>query len=403
MERMKSLPDYRQIVGEKKISDIYRKASDLSTKHILQINSTYYGGGVAEMLRSIVPLFNDVGINVGWRTLRGSVDFFQVTKKFHNALQGEEINFTEMKKKVYEGTNREFSRFTHINHDLVVLHDPQPLPLIRFYDKNQPWIWRCHVDLSEPKEEVWDYLRYFVLQYDEVIYQMEKFAAENAGGSGKTIKPAIDPLTTKNGDLADKVILKRLKKAGINPDRPLISQVSRFDKWKDPLGVLEVYKKVRERGADCQLALVGGIATDDPEGQEVYERIRKEAKGMEDVFVIMDAPDILVNVIQRASDVVLQMSKKEGFGLTATEALWKESAVVATRAGGLSLQIEEGKNGYLVDPQDYEDAAEEVLELLDDEEKREALGKNGKKKVKENFLITRLMEDWIDIWRELLV
>lgn len=400
---MKSLSDYRKFVSESKISDIYRKATDISDQHIVNINATYYGGGVAEMLRSTTPLMNEIGLKVGWRSIVGSRDFFQVTKKFHNALQGQEINFNEKKREVYERTNVEFARFTHLDHDLVVVHDPQPLPLIQFYDKDQPWVWRCHIDLSTPREEIWDYLRSFVLKYDTTIYQLEKFAAEDHSNHCKLIHPAIDPLTTKNQDLSEDEIRDRLEKAGIDPDRPMVSQISRYDKWKDPKGALEVYRKLRDKGVDCQFVMVGGMATDDPEGQKVYRGVEEKAKGMEDVNLIVDAPDILVNAVQSASDAVLQMSKKEGFGLTVTEALWKRSPVIATNVGGLQLQVEDGKNGYLVEPGDYEDAAEKAAKLLSDETKRKKMGETARKTVRDEFLITGLIENWIDVYRDLLL
>jgi len=307
-----SLTDYRDFVDEPKISEIYRKGSRISRRHILHISSTYYGGGVAEILRSLVPLLNDVGIDVGWRTVVGSPDFFRVTKKFHNALQGDKIALTKMKKKVYEETNEIFSKFTHVEHDLVVVHDPQPLPLIKFYKKKQPWIWRCHIDLSNPNEKLWDYLKSFVIPYDLVVYHTEEFAMRGFSENYRVIKPSIDPLSIKNIDLPEETVKKYLKKVGVVEGKPLISQVSRFDKWKDPIGVLKVFDLVR-REMDCQLFLVGDIAIDDPEGQKMHERVLSEVKGRRDVRLILGAHDILVNAIQRASDVVLQKSIREGF------------------------------------------------------------------------------------------
>ncbi|MFP4116252.1 MAG: glycosyltransferase [Candidatus Aenigmatarchaeota archaeon] len=400
---MKSLSDYRVHVPEPKISKIYQKATDIAGSHIINVNATYYGGGVAEMMRSVVPLMNDIGINAGWRSIVGSHDFFQVTKKFHNALQGDDkINLSEMKKKAYETTNVEFARFTHVDHDLVVVHDPQPLPLIQFYDKHQPWVWRCHIDLSDPNPEIWDYLRSFVLKYDRLIYQMEEFAAEGMKNT-RMIHPAIDPLTTKNKNLADEDLRKKLEDAGIDPDRPFIAQISRYDKWKDPTGVIEIYKRLKELDADCQLAMVGGMASDDPEGQEVFREVKKAAEGLEDVNLIVDAPDILVNAVQTGADVVLQMSKREGFGLTATEAMWKRSPVVATDVGGLKLQVQDGNTGYIVEPEDYDSAARKVAKLLDNENKRRKMGQRARERVRNNFLITRLIEDWVNVYRDLLL
>ena len=398
---MVRLTDYRQIVGDERIAEIYRKSRKLYRKTILEISSTPYGGGVAEMLRSLIPLMNDIGLYVGWRTIVGSPDFFRVTKKFHNALQGDAIALTQKKIKIFEETNQVFAKFTHIDHDLVVVHDPQPLPLIKFYRKRQPWIWRCHIDLSKPNRKLWNYLRGFVLQYDMTIYSMEEFAAKSIPGDYRIMKPAIDPLSMKNMPLSKSTIKKYLKKAGIDSKRPLISQVSRFDKWKDPFGVIKVFDLIRKE-MDCQLVLVGDVALDDPEGQQIYEQLHAKVKNRRDVKVIVGAHDIMVNVIQRASDVVLQKSIREGFGLTVSEALWKKTPVVASNVGGIPAQVIDGENGYLVEPRDYEGTAKRVMDLLSSENLRETMGERGHQHVKEKFLIPRLMEDWIDLWIEIL-
>lgn len=398
---MVKLTDYRHIVGEETVARIYAKSRKLYRKTILEISSTPYGGGVAEMLRSAVPLMNEIGLYVGWRTIVGSPDFFRVTKKFHNALQGDSLSLTQKKMRIYEETNRLFSRFTHITHDLVVVHDPQPLPLIRFYRKRQPWVWRCHIDLSRPNRKLWDYLKGFLLEYDMAVYQMEEFAAKHTPIQYRVMKPAIDPLSLKNMPLPKSTVGKYLKKAGVDPKRPLISQVSRFDKWKDPFGVLKVFDLIR-REMDCQLLLVGDLALDDPEGQQVYEQLSSKVKGRKDVRVIVGAHDIMVNVIQRASDVVLQKSLREGFGLTVSEALWKGTPVVASKVGGIPAQVIDGETGYLVDPQDYEGMAKKVMDLLSSRNLREKMGERGQHHVKENFLITRLIEDWVDLWTEML-
>ncbi|KXA97887.1 glycosyl transferase family 1 [candidate division MSBL1 archaeon SCGC-AAA259J03] len=398
---MKKLVDYREFVGESKVSEIYRKATRLSQLHILHINSTYYGGGVAELLRNMTLLLNEIGIDVGWRAIIGSPDFFRVTKKLHNALQGEGINLTDMKKEVFEEASEDFASFTHVDHDMVVVHNPQPLPLIGCYRRNQPWVWRCHVDLSDPDEEVWDYLKSFSLAYDQYVFQMDEFAGEGFSDDYKVIRPSIDPLTTKNTELKESTVNKYLDEAEIDRDRPLISQISRFDKWKDPTGVIEVFKRIRGE-MDCQLVLIGSMATDDPEGQEVYDRVRREVNGMEDVHIIADAHDIMVNSVQRASDVVLQKSLKEGFALTVSEALWKETPVVGADIGGISTQIVDGENGYLIDPTDYGEVAKKVMDILSDEQLRDEMGKKGRERVRKKFLITRHIEDWLDLWIELL-
>ncbi|MFP4005774.1 MAG: glycosyltransferase [Candidatus Hadarchaeia archaeon] len=398
---VKRLVDYREFVGEKKVSDIYKKACGLSKYHVLHINSTYYGGGVAEILRNMTLLMNEIGVDVGWRAMIGTPDFFRVTKQFHNALQGDEINLTERKKEVFEKTSEEFAYFTHLDHDLVLVHDPQPLPLITNYRKHQPWIWRCHIDLSDPNQEVWDYLKSFALAYDRVVFQMEEFAAQGFSEEHEIIRPSIDPLNPKNKQLDEDTVKKYLKKEGIDPSRPILSQISRFDKWKDPSGVLEVFKKVREE-MDCQLALVGSMATDDPEGQEVYDEVRRKANGMKDVNLIVDAHDIFVNSIQRASDVVLQKSLKEGFALTVSEALWKRTPVVGSDIGGIPTQIVDGENGYLVDPTNYEYTAKKVMDILSDDKLKDEMGRKGRERVRKRFLITRHINDWLDLLQDRL-
>ncbi|KXB07220.1 glycosyl transferase family 1 [candidate division MSBL1 archaeon SCGC-AAA382K21] len=397
----KRLVDYREFVDESKIAEIYRKGSKLSKYHILHINTTYYGGGVAEILRNLTVLLNEIGVDVGWRPMIGSYDYFGVTKEFHNALQGDEMDLTEVKKNIYEDRSEEFASITHVNHDLIVIHDPQPLPLIKFYSKHQPWIWRCHIDLSNPNEEVWDYLKSFALAYDQSVYQMDEFAARGFSSDYEIIQPSIDPRSMKNSDIAEDQIEDSLQRVGIDPSRPIISQVSRFDKWKDPVGVLEVYKRIREE-MDCQLVLVGSMATDDPEGQKVFEEVRREANGMEDVTLAVDAHDVLVNAVQRKSGVVIQKSLKEGFGLTVSEALWKETPVVGSDIGGIPSQIIDGENGYLVDPKDFDEVAKRVMDVLSDESLQDEMGRNGRERVRKKFLITRHLEDWLDLWIDFL-
>ncbi|MBT4484133.1 MAG: glycosyltransferase, partial [Candidatus Latescibacteria bacterium] len=278
MENLVKLENYREIVGDKVVSSIYCKMRRLYGKSVLNVNSTYIGGGVAEMLSSFIPLMNDVGLEAGWRTVHGNVDFYGITKKFHNALQGEKINFSDMKIKLYEQVNRLFSTYTHINsHDYVVIHDPQPLPLVQYYQKRQPWIWRCHIDLSMPNQEIWNYLKKFILKFDIVIVSSEKYKSKDLPLEYRIIRPAIDPLTHKNKDITDNVISKFLKKFNVPTDKPFITQISRFDKWKDPLGVVEIFKKVKEK-IDCRLVLCGNMATDDPEGLVIFEKIKKQAK-----------------------------------------------------------------------------------------------------------------------------
>lgn len=402
---MKRLSDYRGIVGDRVLYEIYQKAGKLHGKHILQINSTYMGGGVAEILSSLVPLMNSVGIDTDWRILHGNSDFFDITKKFHNALQGDSINLSDMKKKLYMQANEDFFSYALIDQDCVIIHDPQPLPLIHFYKKQQPWIWRCHIDLSNPNKELWEYLKGFILMYDMSVISNDRYKKSDLPLKQRIIQPVIDPLTPKNKELSDKDIAKYLKKFGVPTDKPLLTQISRFDKWKDPIGVIEVFKIVKEK-IDCRLVLCGSMALDDPEGVRIYEQVKRRANNLiasGDVILITSENNILVNALQRQSSVIIQKSIKEGFGLTVTEALWKETPVVASNVGGIPLQISDGENGFLIDVIDKKGFAERVIDILQHPDLAKEIGKKGKEKVCNKFLITRLLSDYLDLLTEVLV
>ena len=400
---MRSLDDYSEIVGDEVLSSIYRKARKLTGKHVLHINATYQGGGVAEILGSVVVLMNDIGIDTGWRILHGPPDFFAITKKFHNALQGEPINLTEIKKRLYIRANEDFSVFTHIDHDYVIVHDPQPLPLIKYYAKKQPWIWRCHVDLSTSNNAVWDFLKKFILRYDMVIISSEKYKRKDLPVEQRIIHPAIDPLTPKNMEISQADISKYLKKFGIPRDKPIITQISRFDKWKDPEGVIQVFKLVKKK-VDCRLVLCGSMAADDPEGWMMYERVERKAKDWienKDIILITSENSILVNALQRTSAVIIQKSTREGFGLTVTEALWKGTPVVTSNIGGIPLQIIDGENGFLVEARDKKGFAERIIQLLEKPDLAQEMGKKGKEIVRKNFLITRIISDYLDLLNDM--
>jgi trehalose synthase len=398
------IESYRKIAGDEAIAKIYKTARKLYGKYVLNINSTYQGGGVAEMLSSLVPLMNNTGIDAEWRILHGNPDFFTVTKKFHNALQGAGIHLTDLKKKLYAEANDTFSIYTHIKHDAVMIHDPQPLPLIIFYKKRQPWIWRCHIDLTNPNPEVWDYLKSFILRYDAVIVSMESYKRKDLPVEQVVIPPAIDPLTPKNMPLSKETMGKFLKKFSIPTDKPIITQISRFDPWKDPLGVIEVFKRVKQV-IDARLVLCGSMASDDPEGYKIYSEVVKKEKEMidkGDIILLTTENNILVNVLQRVSDVIIQKSTREGFGLTITEALWKETPVVASRVGGITLQIKDGWNGFLLNPKDYDGFAKRIIEIIKDKDLSKELGRNGKEYVRKNFLITRLLLQHLELLKEIL-
>jgi len=399
------LNDYREIVGDKIISEIYKKARGLYGKSVIHLNSTYMGGGVAEILNSLVPLFNDIGIDAGWRVIHGNPDLFSITKKFHNALQGDKINLSEMKKKLYIQTSEDFSIYTHLDHDCVIIHDPQPLPLINFYRKKQPWIWRCHIDISNPNKQLWEFLKGFILKYDIAVFSSEEYKKDDIFLEQRIIYPVIDPLSSKNMELSEKVISKYLNKFGVPTDKPLLTQISRFDKWKDPEGVLEVFKLVK-RKVDCRLVLCGSMATDDPEGVKRFKRVEKKANNLianGDVFLITSENNILVNALQRRSDVIIQKSIREGFGLVISEALWKGSPVVASNVGGIPLQIEDQKSGFLVDPNDNEKFAERIIEIMKHPNLGKELGKKGKEVVRKKFLVTRLLSDYLDVMKGIFV
>jgi len=398
---MFKLEDYRELVGDKILHEIYRKARKLYGKRIIHINSTCVGGGVAEILRSLIPLMNMLGINCGWRLFHGNPDFFRVTKKMHNALQGQNVNFNKEELDLYIKTNEDFSVYTHLNHDIVFSHDPQPMPLINFYKKQQPWISRIHLDISETTQSL-EYLKNFLVKYDKLIISRDKYMINDFPVEQKIIAPAIDPFTLKNKKLNNYDIKRCLNKYNIPQDKPIISQISRFDKWKQPDKVIDIFRKVREK-IDCRLVLIGGIAPDDPEGIEIYNKIQNKASEFNgDIFMTTIESGLLVNVIQSISKCIIQFSKKEGFCLCVTEAMYKGTPVVATNVGGIPLQIEDGKNGFLSEPNDVNGCADKIIEILNNKKLAKKLGEAAKKTVVDRFLMIRLLLDHIDLMIEVL-
>jgi trehalose synthase len=399
------LNNYEKIAGKEIIQRIKKKAKLLDGKHIINISSTYQGGGVAEILNSIIFLFNKENINIGWRILHGDDRFFNITKKIHNALQGEEFNFSNRKKIIYYNNNKRYSYFTHIVHDLVVVHDPQPLAMIDFYKKTQPWVFRCHIDITNPYQKVWNYLKQYINKYDHIVLSNKNYIKNDLSIPNSIIYPAIDPLSNKNKQLSNKNIETVLKKHNINIKKPIISQISRFDKWKDPLGVIKIFEKVRKE-KNCQLILLGSFASDDPEGFKLFEKVKKTAsksKYKKDIKIIAVDNSILVNVLQKISIVVIQKSLKEGFGLTVSEAMYKGTCVIASNVGGIPLQIINKETGFLCEPNDIDDFSKKTLLLMKNKKLREKIGKNAKEHIKNNFLMTRLMEDWLDLFIKFLI
>ncbi len=388
-----NIEDYQQFIGEEAVDQIKRKAKYLKNFHVIHVNSTYYGGGVAELLGPLTLLMNNVGIRAGWRVIQGAPDFFSITKKMHNGLQGGEINLSQRKKEIYEHIVLENSIRNHFdNHDLVVVHDPQPLPLINYYKKKCPWVWRCHIDLSHPHPELWKYLISFIEKYDTAILSIEEYR-QNLSIPQLFFLPAINPFSMKNRKMDETEINERLNYYNIPTDLPLVVQISRFDRWKDPEGVIKAYKIARKE-IDCTLVLLGNVATDDPEGTAVYESLLDQRD--ERIIILSREDSSLVNALQSKAAVVLQKSIREGFGLTVTEAMWKGTPVIGGNVGGIRYQIENGVNGFLVDS--VEETSARIIQLLKDHNLRVQMGHAAREKVKRNFLMSRLLEQYLDLF-----
>lgn len=387
------LSDYEDYLGTETLERIQRKAEPLQGASVCHVNSTYYGGGVAELMTSLSLLMNDVGLECDWRIIRGNPDFFDTTKGIHNALQGGDFTWTDLKKRVYEGVNYENALRMQLDEDFVVIHDPQPLPLLEFHGRrNNPWFWRIHIDLTDPHRETWNYMKPFVEEYDAGICSLETYKQDLAIPQ-YVFTPAIDPFKLKNRHMTPQDINERLEMYDIPTDQPIITQISRFDRWKDPLGVLEAYQQIRQE-VDCTLVLLGNVASDDPEGEEVYAEVNEQAGN--DVFVISQHDEALVNALQTRSAVVFQKSLREGFGLTVTEAMWKGTPVIGGDVGGIKVQIEDGDNGFLVSS--VQQAADRAVELLKNDEMREEMGEKAQETVRRNFLMPHLLENYLDLF-----
>lgn len=395
------LDSYSPIVGERKVEEIRALADNLKGRSVCHVNSTSFGGGVAEILYRIVPLLRDVGLQAEWKAIRGSDEFFNVTKAFHNGMQGMDISLTDQMKRTYLEYNEKNAEELDLHHEFVVIHDNQPAAIIINYKvRVGKWIWRCHVDLSNPNQELMNFLTPIIYQYDSLVFTLEQYVQEPLKSKKVAIiPPSIDPISDKNKPLSHDLIFSVLDKYGIDAERPIITQVSRFDPWKDPLGVINVYKMVKKEMPSIQLLLVSSMAKDDPEGWLYYEKTARHAGEDDDIHLLTDLKgvgDIEVNAFQRASNVVLQKSTREGFGLSVTEALWKEVPVVGGNVGGIPLQIIHGKDGFLVN--NTEGAAEKTLYLLKHPAEAKNMGKRGKEHVLKNFLITRHLEDYLKLF-----
>ena len=388
------LDDYQNIIGQARLDGLHFLARDLKGKSIKMVNSTAVGGGVAEMLNRLVPLLSELEVPTHWDVITGGNDFFEVTKAFHNALHGSSYELTRSAQEIfldYNERNRERLQFTE---DMVVIHDPQPLGLIRSHESTPAsWVWRCHIDLSNPDEHVWEFLRPLVERFDAAIFSSQSFSRQLPIPQ-YLFYPCIDPLSEKNKNLPDDVIQKVCDEFSIDRSRPILTQVSRFDRLKDPVGVVQAYK-LAKKYVDCQLVLAGGGASDDPEGAAVLQEV-KEVAGNDPDIIILDLPPwcaLEINAIQRASTIVIQKSLKEGFGLTVTEALWKGKPTIAGAVGGIPNQIIHKLTGVLV--HSVEGCAFQIRYLLTHPDFARQIGANGREHVKENFLMTTNVKRWL--------
>jgi trehalose synthase len=402
----KFLADYRSLLPRELVDEIQQLAEPLRGRRVLHVNATSFGGGVAEILYTLVPLMSDAGLQTEWQVLTAPPQFYNVTKAFHNGLQGADVQLSTDDRELYEfccqANSREFTR----QWDFVVIHDPQPLALRHFLADPREvaphWIWRCHIDTSTPNRALYEYLIPYIREYDRAIYTLPDYVPEDLGVPVVPIAPCIDPLAPKNMALSAQDAAYIVRQYGIDVQRPLILQVSRFDPWKDPLGVVDVYRQVKAEYADVQLALIGSMASDDPEGWEFMERLLEYASGDPDVFILSNLDNVgavEINAFQSHADVVLQKSTREGFGLTVTEALWKGRPTIGGAVGGIVLQIEDGVTGYLVDS--VAECAQRVLDVLADPAHAKEMAAAGKEHVRRNFLTPRLLRDYLRMFTEL--
>ena len=392
-----SLDQYVPIVGEDVIEQLRRLAGPLSGMKVVHVNSTKEGGGVAEILHRMIPLKRELGIDASWEVVTGNSEFYECTKGFHNAIQGNMVKISRSLLDQYERTNAENAeklRDCLENADVVFIHDPQPAPLLGYMRKRRgPWIWRCHIDVSRPYRPVWKYLRKFVVDYNASIWSLADFA-QPMPHPAYLIPPSIDPLSIKNMDLPDEELDRIAEEYGLDRDRPIVTQVSRFDRFKDPLGVIEAYNLAR-KFLPIQLVLVGGGATDDPEGKAVFDEVEAAAKDDPDIHLLLLPPDAhrTINALQRISDIVMQKSIREGFGLTVTEAMWKGKPVIGGDTGGIRLQVINHHTGFLVNSP--EGGALRIRYLLHYKDRMREMGRKARQFVLENFLLTRHLREYL--------
>lgn len=388
---MEKIEEYIPIVGQSVIDDLRLIAERLKGRAIQHINSTSVGGGVAEILTRMVPLLKELGVNTSWDVIKGGEQFFEVTKKFHNALQGRNEEIAQRDFDIFMESSLKNIEEVNTYGDIVFIHDPQPIALIKKKNNNK-WIWRCHIDVSNPSERVWRFLVDFISHYDAAVFSAPAFS-RRLPIRQFLISPSIDPLGDKNKELSQEEIDKVLQKYNIIKNKPIITQISRFDRLKDPIGVIEAYQQVKKY-IGCQLILAGGSATDDPEGEKVFAEVKEKAIQDKDIHILLlPQNDIEINALQRASSVIIQKSLREGFGLTVAEALWKAKPVVASNVGGIPLQIKHKYSGLLC--HSIQGAAFAIKQLLNSPDYARKLGENGREHIRNNFLITRHLRDYV--------
>ncbi|MFO0982878.1 MAG: glycosyltransferase [Planctomycetota bacterium] len=393
---MQLLEQYEAVVGHAEVQRLRQLARHLSGKRIVHVNSTRVGGGVAEILGWMIPVMQELGLDARWEVIAGTPDFYRVTKGFHNSLQGTPVTLRASDFELHRDVNRQNAARLNLEADVVIVHDPQPIYLPVFTPPKQVgrWVWRCHIDASHPDRAVWKHLAAAIPSYEALIFSMAAFTRLSPRPMF-LIPPSIDPLSPKNCPITEAERTATLTQLGIDPDRPLLLQVSRFDRFKDPLGVIDAYRMVKAYHPELQLALAGGPADDDPEGAEVLREVRERAGDDPDIKVLLLPPDShrAINALQRSAIIVLQKSLKEGFGLTVTEALWKGKPVIGGACGGITLQVVDYQTGFLV--YSPAGAAYRIRYLLRYADKRERMGRTGREFVQEHFLLTRHLRDYL--------
>jgi trehalose synthase len=401
----KSLADYTHLAGRPLIQEIRDLVEDLNGLRVLHLSATAFGGGVAEILYTLIPLMNDVGVEAEWQVMLGREEFYNATKRLHNALQGNPDSLSDEEWRVYERYNALNATEIDGDWDVIIVHDPQPAAIKRHVpNKAGIWVWRCHIDLSTPNPEVLARMVPFIREYDASVWHVDDYVPRGVDGGLDGVHicpPAIDPLSPKNMALSPEDAAFVCDQFGIDVDRPLMCQVSRFDPWKDPMGVIDAYRRVIEEMPEVQLALVGSMATDDPEGWEFFNSTVAYADGDPDIHILNNLNNvgaIEVNAFQSQADVVIQKSTREGFGLTVSEALWKARPFIGGKVGGIPLQVQDGQTGFLVASPD--ECADRSLRILREPDLGKRLGRSGKEHVRKHFLTPRLLRDWLRIFRD---